>query len=120
MIFPVFAPSHPEYIGVDPPKKQVALGVESESVICKQGLVLFIKYNGSPACLKPETSLILGERGWGDLPSMFSIDSFEECVAAGNPIMESYPRQCRTSDGQHFEEFIPELERIAKPHDLEP
>ncbi len=27
-----------------------------------------------------------------------AIDSFEECVAAGNPVMESYPRQCRAGD----------------------
>lgn len=33
-----------------------------------------------------------------------SIDSFEECVAAGNPVMESYPRQCKTSDGKNFVE----------------
>ncbi len=34
-----------------------------------------------------------------------AITSFEECVAAGNPVMESYPRQCRTS-GNSFSEFI--------------
>lgn len=27
-----------------------------------------------------------------------SIDSFASCVAAGNPIMESYPEQCRAGD----------------------
>jgi hypothetical protein len=26
------------------------------------------------------------------------INSFEECVAAGNPVMESYPRQCRAGN----------------------
>jgi len=35
-----------------------------------------------------------------------SITNFEECIAAGNPAMESYPRQCRTSDGKHFVENI--------------
>ena len=30
-----------------------------------------------------------------------SIDSFEECAAAGNPIMESYPEQC-AANGQTF------------------
>jgi len=35
------------------------------------------------------------------------IHSFEECEAAGNDIMESYPRQCRTADGKHFVEIIP-------------
>lgn len=34
------------------------------------------------------------------------IENFEDCAAAGNPIMESYPRQCATSDGQHFVEEI--------------
>lgn len=30
------------------------------------------------------------------------INSFEECAAAGYPIMESYPEQCRTPDGRTF------------------
>ncbi|WP_255430850.1 hypothetical protein [Candidatus Nitrosopumilus sp. SW] len=34
------------------------------------------------------------------------IDSFEKCVSAGNPVMESHPRQCRTVDGKHFVEKI--------------
>ncbi len=34
------------------------------------------------------------------------IDSFEECVSLGNPVMESHPRQCRTVDGKHFVEKI--------------
>ena len=34
------------------------------------------------------------------------INSFEDCVSAGNPVMESHPRQCRTADGKHFVEKI--------------
>jgi len=34
------------------------------------------------------------------------ITSFEECVTAGNPVMESYPRQCRTPDGALFTEEV--------------
>jgi hypothetical protein len=30
-----------------------------------------------------------------------TINSFEECVAAGNPVMESYPEQC-AANGQNF------------------
>lgn len=30
------------------------------------------------------------------------ISSFEECAQAGYPIMETYPEQCRTSDGKTF------------------
>jgi len=35
-----------------------------------------------------------------------NINSFEDCAAAGYPIMESYPRQCRTVGGKHFVEEI--------------
>ncbi len=38
-----------------------------------------------------------------------NINSFEECAKAGYPIMESYPRQCRTTTGKYFvETLIPE------------
>jgi hypothetical protein len=33
------------------------------------------------------------------------IASFEDCAAAGNPVMESYPRQCR-ADGKTFVEDV--------------
>lgn len=33
---------------------------------------------------------------------ILSINSFEECKAAGYPVMESYPEQCRTPDGRLF------------------
>ncbi len=36
------------------------------------------------------------------------ITSFEECAAAGNPIMESYPRQC-SANGQTFVEEVDEV-----------
>lgn len=34
--------------------------------------------------------------------------NFEDCLLAGNLIMESYPRQCKTKDGRTFAEEIPE------------
>jgi hypothetical protein len=34
--------------------------------------------------------------------SVPTITSFEECVAAGNPILESDPERCRTADGRTF------------------
>jgi len=34
-----------------------------------------------------------------------TVTNFEECVAAGNPIMESYPRQCSDQDQTFFEEI---------------
>jgi len=34
--------------------------------------------------------------------------NFEECAAEGNPVMESYPRQCISKEGEHFTEDITE------------
>ena len=44
-----------------------------------------------------------------------AITNFEECVEAGNAVMESYPRQCRTEDGKLFVEEIEDVEeeRVA-------
>jgi hypothetical protein len=33
--------------------------------------------------------------------------SFEECISAGNPIIESYPPQCKTADGKVFTKELP-------------
>jgi glucose/arabinose dehydrogenase len=43
------------------------------------------------------------------VPMYNLINSFEDCVADGNPVMESYPRQCRTEDGKHFVEEISKI-----------
>ena len=37
------------------------------------------------------------------------ISSFQECVDAGFPVMESYPRQCMTDLGQSFVEEIQKI-----------
>lgn len=39
------------------------------------------------------------------------VTSFEECVAAGNPVMESYPRQCRSGDTV----FVEEIDEAVNP-----
>jgi hypothetical protein len=44
------------------------------------------------------------------------VTNFQECVAAGNPVMESYPRQCR-HDGQLF---VEDVEQPTSDPDKEP
>jgi len=57
--------------------------------------------HGNPSAAKPEKPCINGE-----------ISNFEECVEAGYPIMESYPRKCRAEKGEIFtEEIGNELEK---------
>lgn len=36
------------------------------------------------------------------------ITNFDECAAAGNPVMESFPEQCRTADGRLFVNDVPD------------
>lgn len=62
----------------------------------------------NPACVVSEETK-LAEINWrctGAIPPPESeIDSFEECAAAGNPVMESYPRQC-SANGKTFTEIV--------------
>jgi|CXWL01.1.fsa_nt_gi hypothetical protein len=72
------------------PLKQFKSGISIEEIKCKESLVLVTKYDGSPACVKPETIPKLIERGW--------IDS-----------IEYYNRQCENSPwvcSQHPEDLI--------------
>jgi hypothetical protein len=46
------------------PLYQFRGGSLAENVRCDSSLVLVIKYNGNPACVKPETKIKLIERGW--------------------------------------------------------
>jgi hypothetical protein len=39
---------------------------------------------------------------WRNNKKIAAITNFEECAAAGYPILESYPEQCRTPDGRSF------------------
>ncbi len=44
--------------------------------------------------------------GENKLPDTSSINGFDDCVNAGNSIMESHPRQCKTADGRSFTEVL--------------
>ena len=46
------------------PLKQFHSGVPYDEILCHEDLELVQKYDGSPACVKPETKRILIERGW--------------------------------------------------------
>lgn len=49
-----------------PPLKQLKMGVFAKDVKCKTEFVFIQKLDGSPACVKPETTIKLIERGWID------------------------------------------------------
>ena len=41
-----------------------------------------------------------------ETPKTQQVTSFEECAAAGNPILESYPRRCKSGDAFFTEEVV--------------
>ncbi len=43
------------------------------------------------------------------------VSDFETCAQAGFPVMESYPEQCRTSDGRTFVRKITEPVETTTP-----
>lgn len=50
--------------------------------------------------------VVLAVVGYRNAQENVQVASFSECIAAGNPVMESYPRQCRTPEGVTFTENI--------------
>ncbi|MDE1873445.1 MAG: hypothetical protein KGH99_08225, partial [Thaumarchaeota archaeon] len=53
-------------LNIDTPLKQFKSGISALDVKCNQGLQLILKSeDGSPACIKSDTSQILIKRGWG-------------------------------------------------------
>ena len=42
-----------------------------------------------------------------------TVTDFDSCVAAGYPVMESYPPQCTTPDGKHFIQPIVEAAEVV-------
>ncbi|MBI2023744.1 Gmad2 immunoglobulin-like domain-containing protein [Candidatus Giovannonibacteria bacterium] len=69
-------------------RKSVLILSLSLAALAGAGLAIYFVYNYLPASPKGQ------------------IASFEECVRLGNPVMESYPRQCRDSFGKVFVENI--------------
>lgn len=49
-------------------------------------------------------------------PSIIEVIDFNSCVAAGNPVMESYPRQCR--DPQSVDVFVEDVGNVLEVLDL--
>ena len=54
-----------------------------------------------------ENIVCYAECGDGPGPLVVTVNSFTDCIKAGYPAMESYPRQCKTPDGRTFVEELP-------------
>ena len=57
-----------------------------------------------PACVVYEETKT-AEINWRCTGAIAPITNFDECIEAGNPVMESYPRQCKAGDRTFIEEI---------------
>ena len=64
-IFPVNAE-------IESPRQQMNKGTSPENILCKNGLELVIRINGSPACVKPETAEKMQKIGILFIPIKFT------------------------------------------------
>jgi len=58
-----------------PPLKQFKSGIPINEIQCKEGLELVVKSSdSSPACVNPQSAVILLERGWNSLGNNLTLD----------------------------------------------
>jgi putative hemolysin len=48
-----------------------------------------------------------------------AITDFDSCTAAGYPVLESYPPQCKTPDGRSFVQEVSEISNPASEYCIE-
>lgn len=85
----------PVYIALIPEK---TIGGETDEHDC----LISAGYQWCPSTQKCQR---MWEEYCPEYKDQFKIESFEDCVAAGNPVMESYPRKCM-ANGETFTEVI--------------
>jgi hypothetical protein len=71
-LFLIFSLVIPVNAEIEAPKKQLKKGIPIEDIICKDGLELIIRNNGSPACVKPSTSERFQSLGLAHIPIRFT------------------------------------------------
>ena len=108
----------------EPEKSMPGMEISSYEECAKAGGKIY--FSDPPKCETPDGSIFVGEvEDTGDTPvpdtgdtdskdiDLKDIQSFQDCINAGYPILESYPAQCRTPDGRRFvDESVPKLCRI--------
>lgn len=68
-------------------------------------------------CESKQKCMMMWEEYCAENADQFKVDNFEKCVEAGNPIKESYPRQCKSKEGTTFTEVIYETTNELPEHE---
>lgn len=70
--FLILTVGFPVNADIDSPKKQFKRGISVEDILCREGLELVIRTNGSPACVRPETAEKMHKIGMLFTPTGFT------------------------------------------------
>lgn len=112
MIFSLVIPASAQ---VDSPKKQLKNGILPEEVVCREGLHLIIRNNGSPACLKSTTVKIFQDRDMGFVPMGISNLVVKESNKTETPpiqFKDANNDKVNSSSGVQVKEAQKEIETI--------
>ena len=71
-LFLIISLTVPVNAEIEAPKKQLKKGIPIEEILCKNGLDLIIRNNGSPACVKPSTAERFQNLGLAHSPVRFT------------------------------------------------
>lgn len=69
---------------------RMAVSTKTKRIICILCILIVI------------VGILVGMDKYGKADITNAIDSFEDCAAAGYPIMDSYPEQCAVPGGPSF------------------
>ncbi len=94
------------------PLKQFKSGIAINEIQCRESLILVIKYDGSPACVKPLTAEKLIQRGWEIIPDNgnsktsvpvnFDTIDFSKTINANNKFAFDYYTQVNENQNIFF------------------
>jgi len=82
---------------IDSPRKQMAIGIAAEDVVCKAGYDLMLRFSGTAACVKPSTAMKLENSDWGTITKTAAMmedemkeDTMEDKISAEFPFESKY------------------------------
>lgn len=88
----ILAVGFPINADVESPRKQMQRGIPAEDVICKEGLELIIRINGSAACVRQETAEKMQKAGMLFVPIKFvDLNKIDKTIAATDKEITTVP-----------------------------
>ena len=96
--------------------KKLIYGIAIFVIVITLTFIGYLKYMSKTACSKDAKPCLDGSvvgrvpPNCDFAPCPKEVSNFEECMQVGYPVMESYPRQCKTRDGKTFVEVISSAE----------